>query len=142
MPTEQELEKLYDALPQNTKDMLTSPNTAQEVKRLAQKYSLKTSDTEMLLNEVGLVLLGVEDRDAFAGDLVEVLSMEKEPAQSLTRELTHSIFSLAERPKELTIDVEEKNVEDPLKDEADTLRDILRENSKSVNIKSLISNLK
>ncbi|NQV93255.1 hypothetical protein HQ403_02025 [Candidatus Kaiserbacteria bacterium] len=141
MPTEQELEKLYNALPQNTKDLLTSPNTAREVTRLAEKYSLNPSNTDMLLNEVGLVLLGVEDPNTFADDLMEVLGMEKEQADNLTRELTHTIFSLAEKPKEVEV-VNEVDVKESLESDADAMRELLRKNSKTVNIKNLIANLK
>ena len=142
MPTEQELKQLYDALPENTKDLLSSPDTAHEVKRLATKYSLNMPDTEMLLNETGLVLLGIEDRSTFADDLIEVLGMGKEQANLLAGELSDSIFSQAKIPtiKLSEEDLKDKSGENP--QETKNIQQVLRENSKTTSIRNLVANLK
>ena len=141
MPTEKELEQIYNALPQNTKDLLSSPNTAREVKHLGGKYDLNISDTEMLLNEVGLVLLGVENRETFTEDLMEVLGMREEQATSLAQEISISIFSQAAKPIPLPTEAE-ITIEAPSTDEkTENMRQILRKNSKTVNIKNIIANM-
>jgi hypothetical protein len=156
MPTEQELEQLYNSLPQNTKDLISSPSTAREVKHLAEKYELDVSNTEMLLNEVGLVLLGVEDRETFAKDLIEVLGMREEQATLLAEEISSGVFSLAEKPEEVAQETEGESedkiastktedgvaIEEVSADgDTENIRQLLRENSKTVNIKNLIANI-
>ncbi len=136
MPTEKELKELYDKLSKHIQNVLSSAETAKEVERIGKKHNMDVVDINMLLNEVGLVLLGVEDQTTFAKDIEEVFDMEHIDAKIIAEELTTSIFS--------KMDVLESGdvKEDQSTEDLSIIKQTIRDNKGSVSIKNLIAEIK
>lgn len=170
MPTEQELKKAYEHAPAHVKEVLTSPETGKMVAHIAQKNELDDIHAELLLNEVGLVLLGLEEKTSFADNLKEVLELSEPRAKTVAVQIDGAIFSKVEtgasQPAEASVQpqkqiVVEQNI--PIKSavapgpraetspvmpqqesdiaEQNIMRQMLREHGKTVNIRNIIENL-
>jgi len=172
MPTEQELKEHYERAPTEVKRILTSPETANDIQAIAEKNGLDDVHTELLLNEVGLVLLGIEDKESFAPNLVEVLEISESIARTVAAQIDGAIFSRATTKAPVTpiqrvqIDRTSRNIPVPQTQNATppttkptespaavpprdvpqtdqtSILKVLRENGKTLNIKNIIENLK
>ena len=172
MPTEQELKEHYEQAPTEVKHMLTSPETANDIKAIAEKNGLDDIHTELLLNEVGLVLLGIEDKESFAPNLVEVLEISESIARTVAAQIDGAIFSRAatkapatpiqrvqiDRTSRNTSVSQTQNTPPPITEPKESptatpqrdvpqtdqtsILKVLRENGKTLNIKNIIENLK
>jgi len=129
MPTEQELQKLYDSLNEQRKTLLASRDVAKDIQQIGEQSDLNISEINMLLNEVGLVILGIEEKDTLSDDLIEVLGIEPEKAEIIAQKITESVLS------KITWESEDNT-------SIDEIRKALRDNSKTVNVKNIIANLK
>jgi hypothetical protein len=129
MPTEQELQKLYDSLNEQRKTLLTSRDIAKDIQQIGEQSDLNISEINMLLNEAGLVILGIEEKDTLSDDLIEVLGIEPEKAEIIAQKITELVLS------KITWESEDNT-------SIDEIRKALRDNSKTVNVKNIIANLK
>jgi hypothetical protein len=95
MPTEQEIKQHYEQAPTKIKELLSSELTADEVRLIAKRNQLDLTLTEVLFNEVGLVLLGFEEKASFAKNLEEVLEINEQRARAVGAQIDETIFSKA-----------------------------------------------
>jgi hypothetical protein len=93
MPTEQEIQQHYEHAPAPIQKLLSSETLADEVRLIARRNSLDIALTELLMNEISLVLLGFESVSAFSKNVEVVLDITEQRAKAIASQINEKIFS-------------------------------------------------
>lgn len=101
MPTEQELKNKYEEVSTKVRKLLSSELVTDEVRLIARRNGLDAPLTEVLLNEIGLVLLGFEGKDVFAKNIEMVLEINEQRAKAIAGQISETIFSQMDSSQKL-----------------------------------------
>ena len=94
MPEEylkEELQKIYEALPEDLKEALFSEKTADEIYDVCVENGLEEKSLE-LAKYVGYVLLGLLSPNEFEKTVEEKLALRADPAKKVSREIVRLVF--------------------------------------------------
>ena len=76
--TSEEIQAQFEKLPKNVQEALTSTDVNDKVKSIAEKYNLHMDQLTELVDEVGIIMLGLQKPSLFVTDLCEsLLSTER-----------------------------------------------------------------
>jgi hypothetical protein len=82
----------WERVPKELRDAIFSSDLSNKLHLLAQKYHLHIDKAGMLEDEVVLVLMGMEDPDAFVTNAKRELDISPEDARGLARDVNDQIF--------------------------------------------------
>ncbi|HDH31293.1 MAG TPA: hypothetical protein ENH26_00790 [Candidatus Wolfebacteria bacterium] len=91
--TEQQFQKRFNSLPENIKDVLTSENNAETIRRICQSHYLKKEKTLMIEQLIGLVLLGFVPLDKMSQEISENLHLDNKNSNDIADEFDRKIFT-------------------------------------------------
>ncbi|MDO8443728.1 MAG: hypothetical protein Q7S78_01975 [Candidatus Azambacteria bacterium] len=91
--TEQKISEKYNGLSQGLKDALSSANTSVVIENIAAKYQLDKEKTEMLVQLVGLVILGFAGLEDMKKEMKETIEIDSKIIPLITDEIRQKIFA-------------------------------------------------
>ena len=91
--TSKEIQDAFEKLPQDVQTALTSVDLNNKVKSIAERYNLHMDQLGNLVDEVGLVMLGLQKSSSFIDGLCSRLSIDARIAENITRDINTDIFS-------------------------------------------------
>lgn len=92
--TSEEIQAQFEKLPPEVQTAVTSSDVNEKIEAIAKKYDLHIDQLGELVDEVGLVMLGLQKPDLFVSDLCERLSINKDIANKISTDINAEIFSL------------------------------------------------
>ena len=124
---ENSLEKLYEQLPQNVQEAISSVAIAEKLQEIAKKNGLHIDEAGIVSDEATMVMLGIENPKDFVYGLQNKLKLPREKVVELAKNVDKEIFEpIRESLKKMYTD------EEILEEEI---------SSSNSNLKSQISNL-
>ena len=109
--TQQEIQDQFDRLPTEIQDAINASDLPDKISGIGKKYALHTDQLGELVDEIGLVILGLRRSSDFIGDIISRLSINSKDANAIAGDVNTVIFS--------TIKTHIQNVERQVTDEAD-----------------------
>ena len=89
--TKEQFWKLYENLPRELKDALFAEETGDDIYNICKRNAIE-ENLEVIVDYVGLVLLGVLTPEDFQNALETELNLEKEVVKEVAREINRFIF--------------------------------------------------
>jgi len=160
------LETQFDKLPESLQAFIVSGNFKESIKNIRVSLNLDDKKQTVIENETLMVLLGLESLSDLEKNLKDNAGLTQERALNVVKEIAEKMISPVETDlrefleEELREELQEENVGKESRQETtinsgevttkieergvstEEMKKLLRENSKSVNIKNLIANLK
>ncbi len=90
--TEQKITEKYEDLPQDLKDVLSSVSTSTAIENIAAKYRLDEEKTTMLIQLVGLAILGFVSFEDMKEEMKETISIDLSIIPLIAEEIRQKIF--------------------------------------------------
>lgn len=91
--TTEELQARFEQLPPEVQQAVTSTDVQERIKAISQKHGLHVDQFGTLVEEIGLVMLGLQRSSMFVPDLVANLSISQQEAKSISADVNAEIFS-------------------------------------------------
>ena len=91
--TPEEIQAKFDSLPKMIQDAITSTNVNMQIEAIGKKYDLKIDQIGELVDQVGLVMIGLERSADFVGTMSARLSISKDVAYKIAEDINHEIFA-------------------------------------------------
>jgi glucose-6-phosphate-specific signal transduction histidine kinase len=91
--TQQEIQDQFNRLPTEIQDAINASELPDKIGVIGKKYSLHTDQLGELVDEIGLVILGLRRSSDFVGDVIERMSISSKDANSIAQDVHDSIFS-------------------------------------------------
>jgi len=96
------IEESFKKIPEVTQKVLLASNWEQDVWVIAKKHHLLLDETEAVVQQIGLILLGVKSSDNLQYNLTEEADLLESEARDLIREVNVTVFiPIQEKIKEL-----------------------------------------
>jgi len=89
-PTQDELWKLYEGLPEELKSAIFSAETAEQIRSICERNEI--DEVQKVAKLTGNVLLGILFPENFQSELEKELEIGSEPAKNVTQEINRFIF--------------------------------------------------
>jgi len=89
---QEELQKLFDLLPDELKTTILSPETGEKIRNIWQRYPLHEAELSMLAALVGDILMGLLSPSMFLKILKEKHGLDEETAEGIFREVNRFIL--------------------------------------------------
>lgn len=86
------LEKQFNLIPDDVKNALSSEATAVTLREIGEKNGLLEDRINSLINETGLVMLGITHPSSFVSNLTTKMGISRENAQRIAAQVNESIF--------------------------------------------------
>ncbi len=109
--TQQEIQDQFDRLPTEIQDAINASDLPDKINIIGKKYLLRVDQLGELVDEIGLVILGLRRSSDFITDIIERTSISSKDADALAQDVNTTIFS--------TIKMHLQNVERRITDDAD-----------------------
>lgn len=90
--TEQKISEKYESLPQDLRNILSSVNTATTIESITTKYRLDEEKTTMLIQLVGLVILGFASFEDMKEEMKETIEISHQFIPLIADEIQQKIF--------------------------------------------------
>lgn len=90
--TQKQRWELYKKLPEEVKEMLSAPETAETMNDICERFNIPDDKASVLTELVGQTLLGVLPPDEFQEALEEDVKLEKDVAKKVFHEINRFIF--------------------------------------------------
>jgi len=90
--SQEELQKLFDLLPDELKSVILSPETGEKIGNICQRYELHEAEISILATLVGNILMGLLPPQMFLKILIEKHGLDEETAESIFREVNRFIL--------------------------------------------------
>lgn len=90
--TEEQIKEKFDSLPQDVKEAISSVDTTNDVINIGDKYSLHVDQLGELVDETGLVMLGLTSPNDFVSNLKNRLDIPRQMAESLVKDINDQIL--------------------------------------------------
>jgi len=90
--TENTLEKLYEQLPQNVQDAISSVSVAEKLQDIAKRNGLHIDEAGIVSDEATMVMLGIENPKDFVASLENKLKYPKEKITTIVKDIDKEIF--------------------------------------------------
>ena len=91
--TEQKISEKFESLTQDLKNVLSSVNTSITIENIAAKYQLDEEKTTMLIQLVGLVILGFVNFKDMKEEMKETIDISPQSIPLIADEIRQKIFS-------------------------------------------------
>lgn len=82
----------YIKLPERIKDVYSSFNTTKILQDIGTQHGLHVDQIGELVDETGLVMLGVTHPRDYVGNIVKKLKIDKEKASAVARDVNENVF--------------------------------------------------
>lgn len=92
LETKDVFEDEYDSLPENIKEVLSSPEAMDALEGLGKKFNIHLDQLDDLFEEVGFILLGISRPVDFVDNLQKRLGLPREQINAIAREVNEKIF--------------------------------------------------
>ena len=92
--TSEEIQAIFEKLPTEVLEAITSSDVNEKVESIGKKYNLHIDQLGELVDEVGLVMLGLQKSSLFVSDLCDRLSIDRKIADNITADITKDVISL------------------------------------------------
>jgi len=89
--TKEQFWELYKKLPQELKDALSAEETGNNIYEICKRYEIE-ENLDQIVDYIGQVLLGILPPEEFQETLEKELTLEKEVAKKVTREINRFVF--------------------------------------------------
>ncbi|MEK7652754.1 MAG: hypothetical protein AAB334_02305 [Patescibacteria group bacterium] len=89
---EGQLEKLYEQLPQNVQEAISSVAVAEKIQQIATKNGLHIDEAGIVSDEATMVMLGIEHPNDFVDGLKNKLKLPQEKIIALAKDVDKEIF--------------------------------------------------
>ncbi|TSD03181.1 MAG: Uncharacterized protein Athens071416_242 [Parcubacteria group bacterium Athens0714_16] len=86
------LEKLYEALPKNVQEAISSVAVAEKIQEIAKRNGLHIDEAGIISDEATMVMLGIEHPNDFVDGLKNKLKLPQEKIIALARDVDKEIF--------------------------------------------------
>lgn len=90
--SQEELQKLFDLLPDELKSVILSAETGERIRTICQRYQLHEAEISILAALVGDILMGLLPPQMFIKILIEKHGLDEETAESIFREVNRFIL--------------------------------------------------
>lgn len=105
--TAEEIQKKFDSLPKILQEAVTSSEMNEKIESIGKRHNLLIDQIGELVDQVGLVMLGLEKGLNFVNNLSEALSISRYDAQSIADEVNTEVFtSIKNSMREMTTEPE------------------------------------
>jgi hypothetical protein len=91
--TLEEIQEKYDALPQELQDAISSSEISTALKDIGEKNGLHIDQIGILVDMVGLVMLGLMPSNEFVDNLTSEIEISEDTATTITNEINEQILS-------------------------------------------------
>lgn len=91
--TAEEIQATYETLPQHIKDAISSDDVRASIESIGKKFGLHIDQLGDLVDEVGLVMLGLKKPKNFTSEISSLLKIDSETAGQIATDLNTSVFS-------------------------------------------------
>ena len=99
--TSEQIQEQFNKLPVEVQTIVESPEVRDKIQALSRRHSLMIDQTGELMDEVGLILLGLERSSTFVENISGRLNITSEKALMIAQDVNHDIFdSIKEYMKE------------------------------------------
>ncbi|MFA5838706.1 MAG: hypothetical protein WC849_02105 [Candidatus Paceibacterota bacterium] len=86
------LEKLYEELPQNVQEAISSVAVAEKIQEIAKRNGLHVDEAGIVSDEATMVMLGIENPKDFVDGLQNKLKLPREKVVELAKDVNKEIF--------------------------------------------------
>jgi hypothetical protein len=90
--TQEQLEERFAKAPEPIQKVITSPEVAEQINKLREKYVLHVDDAGTLMDEVGYVLLGFTQPERFVPSLKRALGLPESVVEKIASEINDIVF--------------------------------------------------
>jgi len=90
--TQEQLDKIYEKLPEELKEAMFSMETAKEIGETCESYGIRDNRVGEIADHVGYVLLGLLLPQEFAETLEKEIKLPRVLAQAIARDLNRLVF--------------------------------------------------
>jgi len=90
--TSQQIQDIYETLPQDIKDVLSSEDTAKKLQDISTKHNLHIDQAGSLSDLTTLVMLGITPANEFVGEIKKELEISEPEATALADEVNEQIL--------------------------------------------------
>ena len=91
--TDEQLLKILEKLPEDLKEAVFSPETADYIADVFEKFELSGEKCSMVAGAVGNILLKIAPPEEFSKILEKEIGLKKNQAEDVARELDFRVFS-------------------------------------------------
>jgi len=88
-----QLEQKYKSIPNDIQEVLTSPEVATQIEKIGLKHGLDSFDQNELIDETGLVMLGLTHPNVYIGNIAERIGIPREKAKKIAEDINKEIFN-------------------------------------------------
>lgn len=92
MQEKNQLEKLYETLPKNVQEAISSVAIAEKIQEIAKKNGLHIDEAGIVSDEATMVMLGIEHPNDFIDGLKNKLKLPQEKIVALAKDVDKEIF--------------------------------------------------
>ena len=86
------LEKLYEQLPENVQEAISSVAVSEKLQEIAKRNDLHIDEAGIVSDEVTMVMLGIENPKDFVDELQNKLKLPREKVVKLAKDVDKEIF--------------------------------------------------
>jgi hypothetical protein len=113
--TAEEIQKKFDGLPEEVKIAISSSAIKEKIQILAKRYDLMIDQTGELVDEIGLLMLGLVKSQNFIDDVIERCGIDAKRAKSIAQDVNQEIFTMV-RQQMQKINTDETGTSATIKD--------------------------
>ncbi|MFA6601463.1 MAG: hypothetical protein WCT02_01190 [Candidatus Paceibacterota bacterium] len=92
--TPQEIQDQFDKLPPALQEAISSPEINEEIIGIGKRYGLPIDQIGELVDQVGLVMLGLARSTSFVRDTARRLSLREKDARAIAEDINKEVFSV------------------------------------------------
>lgn len=89
----EQIQDYFERLPKLMQEAVTSVETYESIENIGKKYNLMVDEIGELIDQVGLVLIGLEKPSNFVNDICDRLSIKRSEAQMIADDLNREVFA-------------------------------------------------
>ncbi len=90
--TAEQIQEKFEQLPTEVKEAIASSEVNQKIRAIGEKHSLHIDQIGELVDETGLVMLGLEKSTDFIDHISNRCSIDKKSAQEIAQEINTEVF--------------------------------------------------
>lgn len=95
--TSEEIQAQFDKLPEEVKAAVTSTDVNDKIEAIGKNKGLLIDQVGELVDEIGLVMMGLRKAEYFIPDLCSRLSISRKAAEEIAKEVNTNIFNSIKR---------------------------------------------
>ncbi len=91
--TSQEIEARFEQLPPEVQAAVTAPDIGDKLEEIAKKHGLHVDQFGEMVDETGMIMMGLRRSEYFIPDLCSRLSIDRTKAQAIANDISLEFFS-------------------------------------------------